>query len=476
MAMQRRRRPHESTPCPFPIISIEEATKYDIPQTDEEWEAVSKLKKIDANDLMHELGPAGFIKWLNESPTYCVKWDDSDIVSGRQLTINYRTMRDPIIQGLLRRSEIMNIIAPPKSSKSWMGMNIAMNIIGGGKLFDKFQCERGRVLIVDNELHPETITQRLRDVAPALNVPLDRAGRLIDFLLLRGQLVDIAQLELKLEKIRRRTYNIIILDAFYKFYPEDFDENSNSEMARLYTKLDGYAEYLDCAMILIHHSSKGVQSGKSVTDMGAGAGTQSRACDAHLVLRENEDPGVFTIDCANRSFPPIAPFCARFKWPRWEEAPNSEPDNLKGLKKNPGAMKVGGENVPKQDWRAVQKKRIEAFITKEVVTPMSEGDILTLGNKHKFRPWNRVFVKALREDLVKDGKLRLVTEGSGRNPYLYISTSVAPEQTLVSSRGPAGSAKPQYDGYTADFENTTSDDDFNCDENIDSEENFTPEV
>ena len=59
-------------------------------------------------------------------------------------------------------------------------------------------------------------------------------------------------------------------------------------MTEIMNALDSHAERLDCAFINIHHSSKGDQSNKSVTDVGAGAGVLSRAVDTHITLRPHE--------------------------------------------------------------------------------------------------------------------------------------------------------------------------------------------
>jgi len=69
--------------------------------------------------------------------------------------------------------------------------------------------------------------------------------------------------------------------------------------------------------VLIHHTSKGFQANKSVTDVGAGAGSQSRATDTHLVLRPHEEPGCVVLDAAVRSWPPVDPCVLRWEFPIW---------------------------------------------------------------------------------------------------------------------------------------------------------------
>ena len=67
-------------------------------------------------------------------------------------------------------------------------------------------------------------------------------------------------------------YDLIIIDALYRILPEGTSENDNAQITRVFNKLDNIAKKNDCAVINIHHSSKGNQGDKAVTDVGAGAG------------------------------------------------------------------------------------------------------------------------------------------------------------------------------------------------------------
>ena len=59
-------------------------------------------------------------------------------------------------------------------------------------------------------------------------------------------------------------FKVIVLDAFYRFLPKGKDENDNATITSLYNALDEYASTLGCSFILIHHSSKGMQSDNGV--------------------------------------------------------------------------------------------------------------------------------------------------------------------------------------------------------------------
>jgi hypothetical protein len=117
--------------------------------------------------------------------------------------------------------------------------------------------------------------------------------------------------------------------------PQGTSENDNAQIAGIYNTIDNYAASTDAAWFLIHHSTKGSQSDKRATDVGAGAGSQSRAADCHLVLREHEEAGFVVLDAAVRSFPPVEPIVLEFVFPVWRPVDHLDPGKLKGkLSKN----------------------------------------------------------------------------------------------------------------------------------------------
>lgn len=236
-------------------------------------------------------------------------------------------LRKAVILGILRLGEILNVIAAPKTGKSWLVMLLALCIAVGKSWLGRFGTTENRVLLVDNELHPETISHRL--VSLAKSVGIDPGGNLA-VISLRGRQVDLHGLAEMLRSIPERDRpNVVILDAFYRFLPAGCDENSNAAVTALYNVLDSLASELNVAFVIVHHTSKGNQSGKSVTDVGAGAGSQSRAADSHLVLRQHSEEGVVAVDAVARSWPAVEPFCIRNEFPVWVIAPDLDPKDLK---------------------------------------------------------------------------------------------------------------------------------------------------
>lgn len=255
--------------------------------------------------------------------------DDFPTIGVGQLLIGYPMLRPPIIEGLLRQGETMNVIAPSKVGKSWLIHDLALAVATGTRWIDTFPTMQGRVLLIDNELHKETLAYRLRRVAETRGLTIPPDDHRITVIPLRGQLRDLPGLADRLRQIPPATYSIVIIDAWYRVLPRDTDENDNGAMAALYNTIDAYADLLQAANTLIHHASKGDQSGKSVTDVGSGAGAQSRAADTHLILRPHAEDSVYVLDGTTRSFPPFEKRCLRWAFPQWRFEPGLDPADLR---------------------------------------------------------------------------------------------------------------------------------------------------
>ena len=258
--------------------------------------------------------------------------DMPPIRSLAELIREFKGLNRPIIHGLLREGETMNIIASPKAGKSWLASNLAISVAAGIDWLG-MSVAPGRVLHIDNELHANTTTYRYMKICEAMGVDPAICDENIDVLSLRGHLRDLYAMSELFERVEAGEYNIVIVDAFYRTLPEKVDENDNGAIANLYNHIDRYAGELDCAFVLIHHTSKGNQAGKSVTDVGAGAGSQSRAADAHLVIRPHEEDDVVVLECACRSWAPMEPKALLWDWPVFKVTNEVDTSALQGLAK-----------------------------------------------------------------------------------------------------------------------------------------------
>lgn len=275
---------------------------------------------------------AGLLELVADLPDFLINDALNVPVSLSDLIRRYQCLRPPVIDGLLRIGETMNIIASPKVGKSWLMYDLLCSIATGRRWLNAFDCIAGPVLLIDNELHSETLAHRLSGVVSALGIDQVGLADMLDILPLRGKGVTLDHLAPYIARIQAGYYKVIVLDAWYRFIPAGSSENSNADVMGLYNLLDQFAEQAGAAFIAVHHASKGSQGDKRVTDVGAGAGAQSRAADTHVVLRAHEDEGCVVMEAAVRSFEPVEPLALRWDFPRWHRADDLDTGALKDRK------------------------------------------------------------------------------------------------------------------------------------------------
>lgn len=246
-----------------------------------------------------------------------------------ELTKEYPDRRPYVINGLIREGQSMNIVSNSKSGKSWMVHGLALSIVCHERWLGHFDVAGGKVLLVDNELHPEDLRYRVRTVGDAMGIDPERYQNDLVLWPLRGDLRSLSGLQPSFAEIEHGTYKLIILDAKYRFGEPGESENDNSSETQFYNRIDAIGKQTGASIVMVHHASKGDQSAKSVTDVGAGAGAQSRAVDCHATLRQHQSDDAVVFQAAPRSFAPIKPVALRWSFPLWSPAPDLDPSDLK---------------------------------------------------------------------------------------------------------------------------------------------------
>jgi len=325
------------------------------------------------------------------------KADDLIPVEAVKMVDDFPELRPIIIEGTLRETETCNIIASSKVGKTYLALDLALSVATGRRWLGK-QVKQGAVLYIDCELHPDTLAKRIHAVALARGIYGGEFSATLDVLSLRGRLKDLFELRSFFAGITKGKYAVIILDALYRLTPAGIDENSNADMTRVYNAIDNYGEKTGAAFVVIHHASKGNQSGKSITDTGAGAGAISRAADSHLILRPHDEDDAVVLESVARSFPPSPATCLRWTYPTWSVDDSLDPEQLKTESRRkpkaepaPGwtAARFAAEFVPTT---AIEAKAVAAKARgKDIPKSYAEG-LLRLAESEglvKFLPRNK---------------------------------------------------------------------------------------
>jgi AAA domain len=258
-----------------------------------------------------------------------------ELISAGELTCGFKELKALVIDQLMRETEVANLVSTSKANKTHTAISIALSICTGRAWLNRFPVRQGNVLYIDAELHRQTFAHRLARIAKAMGVLSSEFADKLDVLTLRGRLRDLFALESFFRSIPKWKYTIIVIDAIYRLMPRGFDENSNADITALYNRVDQYAELTGSAILCVHHSTKGNQSGKDVVAIGSGAGAQSRAVDAHITMRQHREDDCVVLEAALRSFPPFVPLVLRWEYPTFRVDDTLQADDLR----EPGARK-----------------------------------------------------------------------------------------------------------------------------------------
>jgi hypothetical protein len=299
---------------------------------------------IDARDSMETEAIAGSIIALadaapfigpGEIPSPEPAADDAQpelsAVGAGDLLRDYPTLRPPLIDGVLRLTETANMIDAAKGGKTHTAIDLALAVATGRAWLGRYAIVNpGAVLYIDAELHPNTMARRIASICSARGIFSDEIAGKFDVLSLRGRLKNIFELRVWLAKhAAGGKYRLIVFDALYRLIPEGIDENSNSDMTRVFNAIDQIGEETGAACLIIHHASKGVQAGKSVVDVGSGASAMARATDSHLIFRQHAEDGFKVMEMAGRSWPPLTPVVLRWTYPTWDIDDTLDPTDLR---------------------------------------------------------------------------------------------------------------------------------------------------
>ncbi|MEM1224582.1 MAG: AAA family ATPase [Planctomycetota bacterium] len=261
----------------------------------------------------------------------------------------YPARAEHLIDGWLREGETMTFIAASKEGKSWMSYGMALAVATGTSWLGS-KTKQGTVLLIDNELRPEELSFRIGTVADSMFIGAEDIEDRLYMETMRGRWPDIESIDSMLRKdYQSENLSLIIVDALYRALPGGISENDNAAITKVFNQIDAIAKRHRCAVALVHHASKGDQSGKSITDVGSGAGAVARATDTHVVLRPHEEDSCAVMEAVRRSGKQPEARSLRFQFPLWVpetslqpvvRVPKSEADRRQSQKDNEADRQV----------------------------------------------------------------------------------------------------------------------------------------
>src|SRR5260221_684362 len=191
-------------------------------------------------------------------------------------------------------------VGASKSYKTWHLIRLGLCVAHGLPWFGS-ATQKCKVLFVNPELMPNEFQARVKSVARELGIEhLDYVN--FKSLSLHKRYVAPDALMDAIENIvTRDKYELVILDSLYRLYGPRTDENSNSDMLRLLTRMEKMISNPNSAIIFSHQSPKGDQAGKRSIDVAAGGGALGRFVATCITTRIiDEDAKRFSLEFTSR--------------------------------------------------------------------------------------------------------------------------------------------------------------------------------
>ena len=305
---------------------------------------------------------------------------------------------EEIIEGCLHEGCKMIISGSSKAGKTWSLINLAI-AASNGMPWLGMPVKQSKVLYLDFELKKYFGTDRIKRVAKAMFKGEIPSNHYLDYWPLRGHRAELLDLLTKI-RVDRRSYDLIILDPFYKLGGE-YDENDAGTIKRIVNLIEDFSEETGAAIVFAHHFSKGNKAETDQIDRASGSGVFARDPDAILTLTAHEEEEHLILETTSRNCPFSPPKVLEFSaetFPLFEHKPD-----LEAKFRKPGQfadVKKVNEKMAERLIEILKKGPIKS--QQKLISQLEKTTNISIGEK-KF--------KAILK--VAGDRIRVVSEGNG---------------------------------------------------------------
>jgi len=209
-----------------------------------------------------------------------------------------------LIEGLWADAGVGICAGAPKSTKSWMALDMAVSVASGTACLGRFAVGRpGPVLLYAAEDPLSTVRSRLAGICQCRGLALADLGvHVITEPVMR--LDAVGHQERLRETVARVAPRLLILDPLVRIYGK-VDENSAAEVSAFLAYLRGLQRELDLAILVVHHARKAQAGDHEVGQALRGSGDLHAWVDSLLYLKRTKEGLRLTIE--HRSSPAPEP-------------------------------------------------------------------------------------------------------------------------------------------------------------------------
>lgn len=225
----------------------------------------------------------------------------------KEIDLNNIPPREFLFGSLVGRKYVSMIVAPAGSGKSIFTMQLAMHA-AAGKSWGDWHCKKPiNVWIYNNEEGFDELRRRIRGILQHTNIEKESINNRLYIDSGENQSISIAKLsndgeviatpdyEALKNEVLDRKIDLLIIDPFAETH--SVNENSNDEIKRVAAMFRQIAFDCDCAVLLVHHTRKGMdgaqgnQAGNADMARGGGAtmGVVRRAYTMSNMSKDDAD-------------------------------------------------------------------------------------------------------------------------------------------------------------------------------------------
>lgn len=200
-----------------------------------------------------------------------------------------------LVEDLLYADSVVTFVGPSKAGKTYCMLD-AVNSWRSGADWLGLQATRPlSVLYIDGEMPMWSLIRRMNWIRALRQSPPGAQGRMW-FCPLAGTGLDGSQVAPAVRRgfIKRLCGNtkpdLIVVDNLSALAPVDAgwyvsegDDRTMEHICRMWAEVQRLA---NCAMLLVHHTTKGSQEHKTVMDMGSGSGVLGRRSSGQMAIRQ----------------------------------------------------------------------------------------------------------------------------------------------------------------------------------------------
>ena len=309
------------------------------------------------------------------------------------------------INELIPSEGITILSAPPASYKTWLLLQMALDIAQGKPFLDHFETTPGRVLIVDEENHQRIIQKRLKALGAPDDLPI--------YFLSQEEFVATQDHMMKgiIEICNEHSIDTVFIDSLVRINRSD--ENVATKMAGVFRSLRTLCKS-GRSLVITHHERKdGASAPSSPQNRMRGSSDILAAVDCHLALSRGKDDA-FQLTLENtksRDEVEIKPFEIRVRKDEdrtWFEYAGESSSGVKRKEEARAAILELLEENPS----GMSKTQISELITKSTA----------VGSKNIFSALKEL----IREGMVEESK------GKGNTKMCFLRPQNAEESDLVN--------------------------------------------